>query len=259
MTKVTKVTGLQQAEAVELLGEKTVKEVAEMYGVSTSTVSRWKKSHAEPQPEPQPQPQPEPQPEPQPQPQPEPQPQPQPAATFNYEDALRGLVLRINFLKGTEFLTNSEIKKVYAGNNPVKILADAYQQEGNVSEELATKVASYFLGTEDEPAISMVQNLLNHAYACRSKTSYQLDWDGKRLLKEMDKDGKNHLVPTGLKETTYIGLCQYKKVVINGLFSIMENNVIELGFNRVKRVKANNLHNNKCEGIVSKRGGKKAK
>ena len=178
---------------------------------------------------------------------------------FNYGSALNSLVLRINFLKGTEFLTNSEIKKVYAGNNPVKILADAYQQEGNVSEELAIKVARYFLDSENESIIGMIQTLLNHAYSCRSKTTYQLDWDGKKLLKEVDKDGKNHLVPTGLKETTYIGLCQYKKVVINGLFSIMENNVIELGFNRAKRVKANNLHNNKCEGIVSKRGGKKAK
>ena len=177
---------------------------------------------------------------------------------FNYGSALNSLVLRINFLKGTEFLTNSEIKKVYAGNNPVKILADAYQQEGNVSEELATKVASYFLGSEDEPAINMVQNLLKHAYACRSKSVYQLDCDGKRM-KEVDKDGKNHLVPTGIKELTYTGLCQYKKVVINGLFSIMENNVIELDSNKVKRVKANLSHNNKCEGIVSKRGGKKAK
>ena len=178
--------------------------------------------------------------------------------TFNYGSALNSLVLRINFLKGTEFLTNSEIKKVYAGYNPVKILADAYQQEGNVNEELAIKIASYFLGLEDEPTIGMVQNLLNHAYACRSKSVYQLDYDGKRM-KEVDKDGKNHLVPTGIKELTYTGLCQYKKGVINGLFSIMENNVIELDSNKVKRAKANNLHNNKCEGITSKRGGKKAK
>ena len=182
----------------------------------------------------------------------------EPATTFNYVSALNSLVLRINFLKGTEFLSNSEIKKLYNGNNPVKILADAYQQEGNVSEELATKVASYFLGFESEPAITMVQTLLNDAYSCRSKSVYQLDCNGKRL-KEMDKDGKNHLVPTGIKELTYTGLCQYKKVVINGLFSIMENNVIELDSNKVKRVKANLSHNNKCEGIVSKRGGKKAK
>ena len=177
---------------------------------------------------------------------------------FNYGSALNSLVLRINFLKGTEFLSNSEIKKLYNGNNPVKILADAYQQEGYVSEELATKVASYFLGFESEPAITMVQTLLNDAYSCRSKSVYQLDCDGKRM-KEVDKDGKNHLVPTGIKELTYTGLCQYKKVVINGLFSIMENNVIELDSNKVKRVKANLSHNNKCEGIVSKRGGKKAK
>ena len=256
MTKVTKVTGLQQAEAVELLGEKTVKEVAEMYNVSISTVNRWKKSHAQPQP--QPEPQPEPTSEPQPQPEPQPEPTSEPASKFNYEDALRGLVLRINFLKGTEFLTNSEIKKVYAGNNPVKILADAYQQEGNVSLELATKVASYFLGTEDESIIGMIQTLLNHAYSCRSKSVYRTDWDGKRI-KEMDKDGKNHLIPTGLKDMTYIGLCQYKKMVINGLFSIYENSTIELDSNKVKREKANLLHSNKCEGITSKRGGKKVK
>lgn len=30
--------------------------------------------------------------------------------TFNYGSALNSLVLRINFLKGAEFLTNSEIK-----------------------------------------------------------------------------------------------------------------------------------------------------
>ena len=182
----------------------------------------------------------------------------EPATTFNYVSALNSLVLRINFLKGTEFISNSEIKKVYAGNNPVKILADAYQQEGNASLELATKVASYFIDSENESIITMIQTLLNDAYSCRSKSVYQLDCDGKRL-KEMDKDGKNHLVPTGIKELTYTGLCQYKKVVINGLFSIMENNVIELDSNKVKRVKANLLHNNKCEGIVSKRGGKKAK
>ena len=184
--------------------------------------------------------------------------EPQPAATFNYEAALRSLVLRINFLKGTDFLSNTDVKKIYAGNNPVKILADAYQQEGNVSEELAIKVASYFLGTEDEPAISMVQTLLNDAYACRSKSVYRTDCDGKRI-KEMDKDGKNHLVPTGIKELTYTGLCQYKKVVINGLFSIYENSTIELSSNRAKREKANLSHNNKCEGITSKRGGKKVK
>lgn len=246
MTKVTKVTGLQQAEAVELLGEKTVKEVAEMYNVSISTVNRWKKSHAQPQPEPQPAATTEPQPEP----------TSEPASKFNYEDALRSLVLRINFLKGTEFLTNSEIKKVYAGNNPVKILADAYQREGDVNLELATKVASYFLGTEDEPIINMVQTLLNDAYSCRSKSVYQLDCDGKRL-KETDRDGKNHLVPTGIKELTYTGLCQYKKVVINGLFSIMENNTIELSSNKAKRERANLSHNNKCEGKT--KGGKKAK
>ena len=177
---------------------------------------------------------------------------------FNYGSALNSLVLRINFLKGTEFISNSEIKKVYAGNNPVKILADAYQQEGNASLELATKIASYFLGLENESIITMIQTLLNDAYSCRSKSVYQLDCDGRRM-KVADKDGKNHLVPTGIKELTYTGLCQYKKVVINGLFSIMENNVIELDSNKVKRVKANLSHNNKCEGIVSKRGGKKAK
>ena len=182
----------------------------------------------------------------------------EPATTFNYVSALNSLVLRINFLKGTEFLSNSEIKKLYNGNNPVKILADAYQQEGNASLELATKVASYFIDSENESIITMIQTLLNDAYSCRSKSVYQLDCDGKRM-KEVDKDGKNHLVPTGIKELTYTGLCQYKKVVINGLFSIMENNVIELDSNKVKRVKANLLHNNKCEGIVSKRGGKKAK
>ena len=184
--------------------------------------------------------------------------EPQPAATFNYEDALRSLVLRINFLKGTDFLSNTDVKKVYAGNNPVKILADAYQQEGNASLELATKVASYFLGTEDEPAISMIQTLLNDAYSCRSKAVYQVDCDGRRM-KVADKDGKNHLVPTGIKELTYTGLCQYKKVVINGLFSIYENSTIELDSNKVKREKANLSHNNKCEGITSKRGGKKSK
>ena len=236
MTKVTKVTTMEKNIAVSLLGEKSVREVADMYNVSISTVNRWKKSHAQPQPEPQPEPQP----------------------AFNYGSALNSLVLRINFLKGTEFLSNVDVKKIYAGYNPVKILADAYQQEGNVNEELATKIASYFLGLEDEPTINMVQNLLNHAYACRSKAVYQVDCDGRRM-KETDKDGKNHLVPTGLKETTYIGLCQYKKIVINGLFSIMENNVIELDSNKVKRVKANLSHNNKCTGLVSKRGGKKAK
>ena len=182
----------------------------------------------------------------------------EPATTFNYVSALNSLVLRINFLKGTEFLSNSEIKKLYNGNNPVKILADAYQQEGNASLELATKVASYFIDSENESIITMIQTLLNDAYSCRSKAVYQVDCDGRRM-KVADKDGKNHLVPTGIKELTYTGLCQYKKVVINGLFSIMENNVIELDSNKVKRVKANLLHNNKCEGIVSKRGGKKAK
>ena len=182
----------------------------------------------------------------------------EPATTFNYVSALNSLVLRINFLKGTEFLTNSEIKKIYAGNNPVKVLADAYQQEGNASLELATKVASYFIDSENESIITMIQTLLNDAYSCRSKSVYRTDSDGKRL-KEMDKDGKNHLVPTGIKELTYTGLCQYKKIVINGLFSIYENDCIELSKNKEKREKANNLHNNKCEGIVSKRGGKKAK
>lgn len=178
--------------------------------------------------------------------------------TFNYGSALNSLVLRINFLKGTDFLSNAEIKKVYAGNNPVKILADAYQQEGNASLELAIKVSSYFLGSEDESLINMVQTLLNHAYSCRSKSVYRTDCDGKRL-KEADKDGKNHLIPTGLKDMAYIGLCQYKKIVINGLFSIYENSTIELSSNRAKREKANISHNNKCEGIASKRGGKKAK
>lgn len=177
---------------------------------------------------------------------------------FNYGSALNSLVLRINFLKGTDFLSNSEIKKVYNGNNPIKILADAYQQEGNASLDLAIKVASYFLDSENESIVNMVQTLLNHAYSCRSKSVYRTDCDGKRL-KEADKDGKNHLVPTGLKEVTYIGLCQYKKIVINGLFSIYENSTIELDSNKVKRVKANISHNNKCEGIVSKKGGKKAK
>ena len=182
----------------------------------------------------------------------------EPAATFNYEGALKSLVLRINFLKGTEFISNSEIKKVYAGNNPVKILADAYQQEGNASLELATKVASYFIDSENESIITMIQTLLNDAYSCRSKAVYQVDCDGRRM-KVADKDGKNHLVPTGIKELTYTGLCQYKKVVINGLFSIYENSTIELSSNRAKREKANLSHNNKCVGLVSKRGGKKAK
>ena len=245
----TKVTTMEKGVAVSLLSEKSAREVAEMYGVSISTVNRWKKSHAQPQPTPEPQPTSEPTPEPQPTSE---------SATFNYGSALNSLALRINFLKGTEFLTNSEIKKIYAGNNPVKILADAYQQEGNVSLELATKIASYFLGSEEEEIIGMVQTLLNHAYACRSKSVYQLDCDGKRL-KEADKDGKNHLIPTGLKDISYIGLCQYKKIAINGLFSIYENSTIELNSNKVKRLKANNLHNNKCEGIASKRGGKKSK
>lgn len=180
------------------------------------------------------------------------------AVSFDYGTALRSVVLRINFLKSTDFIGNADIKKIYNGNNPTKILADAYQQEGDVTIELATKVTSYFLDSENESTISMVQNLLNHAYSCRSKSVYKTDCDGKRI-KESDKDGKNHLIPTGIKEISYVGLCQYKKVVINGLFSIYENNAIELDSNRVKREKANISHNKKCEGIASKRGGKKVK
>ena len=53
MKKTTVATATEQ-EAVELLllGTKTVREVAEMYGVSASTINRWKKSHAQPQSEP---------------------------------------------------------------------------------------------------------------------------------------------------------------------------------------------------------------
>ena len=190
---------------------------------------------------------------------PAPKPAPEPeTVSFDYGTALRSLVLRINFLKGSDFLSNADIKKIYNGNNPVKILADAYQQEGDISIELATKVASYFFDSENESILSMVQTLLNHAYSCRSKSVYRTDCDGKRI-KESDKEGKNHLIPTGIKELTYVGLCQYKKVVINGLFSIYENNTIELDSNKIKREKANTSHNNKCEGIVSKRGGKKVK
>lgn len=177
------------------------------------------------------------------------------ATSFNHGAALRSLILRINFLKGSEFLNNAEIKKIYLGNNPVKILADAYQQEGNISMSIASKVANYFLDSEDESIISMVQALLNDAYHCRTKSVYRTDPDGKRL-KETDSDGKNHLIPTGIREITYIGLCQYKKIVINGLFSIYENNTVELDSNKIKREKANTSHNNKCEGIVSKRGKK---
>ena len=183
---------------------------------------------------------------------------PETQAPFNHGAALKSLVLKINFLKGTEFPSNADIKKIYDGNNPVKLLADAYQQGGAVDMTLTSKVSAYFLDSENEAIISMVQTLLNDAFNCRTKSVYRTDPDGKRL-KETDKDGKSHLIPTGIKEITYIGLCQYKKTVINGLFSIYENSTIELDSNKVKREKANASHNNKCEGIVSKRGGKKVK
>ena len=250
MTKTTtRLTKLEKATAVALLGEKTTAEVANMYNVSTSTINRWKKEISNT-------PKPETDPEPETALVPELAPEPE-AISFNYGTALRSLVLRINFLKGSDFLSNADVKKIYNGNNPTKLLADTYQQGGNISTTLASKVSVYFLGSEDEAIISMVQTLLKDAYSCRSKSVYKTDPDGKRI-KATDKDGKNHLIPTGIKEISYIGLCQYKKTMINGLFSIYKNNTIELDFNKIKREKANISHNNKCEGIVSKRG-KKAK